>query len=124
MASQNNGKLHQDESNDAMRYAMLGEDHSTVDEKIDKYTGEVDWNYIKPHFLSGALVYVDPTLSLTEVGKAFAEDDAEKVKAWRKTGDLVTPTQPHADYWESINAKFTALVVSPFVLVQPAPNDS
>ena len=124
MASQTNGKLHQDESNDAMRYAMLGEDTSTVDEKIDKYTGEVDWNYIKPHFLSGALVYVDPSLSLTEVGKAFSNDEAEKVKGWRKTGDLVTPSLPHADYWESINAKFTALVVSPFVLVQPVPNDS
>ena len=102
-----------------MRYAMLGEDQLTVDDKLDKYTGEVDWDYIKPHFLSGALVYVDPSLSLTEVGKAFAEDAVEQVKAWRKSGDLVKPSQPHADYWESSKAKFTALVVSPFVLVQP-----
>ena len=58
-------------------------------------------------------------LSLTEVGRAFAEDQVEKVKAWRKVGDLVTPSQPHADYWESSDAKFIALVVSPFVLVQP-----
>ena len=104
---------------ETMRYAMLGEDHSTVDEKLDKYTGEVDWSYLKPHFLSGALVYVDPSLSLTEVGKAFAEDQVEVVKAWRKAGDLVTPSQPHADYWESSGARFTALVVSPFVLIQP-----
>ncbi len=102
-----------------MRYAMLGEDHSTDLEKLEKYTGEVDWSYIKPHFLSGALVYVDPGLSLTEVGKAFAEDRVDLVTAWKKTGDLVTPSQPHADYWESSGARFTALVVSPFVLIQP-----
>lgn len=119
MASSNNGKHHHDESDDELRYVMLGEDTSTVDDKLDKYTGEVDWTYIKPHFLSGALVYVDPGLSLTEVGRAFAEDEVEQVTAWRKTGDLVTPSQPHADYWESSGARFTALVVSPFVLIQP-----
>ena len=113
----NNGAGKSEE--ETMRFAMIGEDHSTDLEKLEKYTGEVDWNYIKPHFLSGALLYVDPALSLTEVGRAFAEDQVEKVKAWRKVGDLVTPSQPHADYWESSDAKFIALVVSPFVLVQP-----
>jgi hypothetical protein len=102
-----------------MRYQMIGEDHSTTNEKLAKYTGEVDWSYLKPHYESQALVYVDPSLSLTEVGKAFTEDDAERVRSWQKAGDLVTPSQPHADYWASSEARFTALVVSPFVLIQP-----
>ena len=98
---------------------MLGEDSASTADKLEKYTGEVDWNYLKPHFKNGSLLYVDPTISLAEVGEALAADDAETVKGWKQRGDLVTPSQPHADYWEESEVTFRALVVSPFVLVQP-----
>ncbi|NLT72507.1 MAG: DUF2288 domain-containing protein [Verrucomicrobiaceae bacterium] len=102
-----------------LAYGILGDDPTTSSEKLEKYTGEVTWDYLRPHFTSGALLYVDPALSLTEVGHAFANDDAEQVREWRKTGDLVTPSAPHAAYWEESKARFRALVVSPFVLIQP-----
>ncbi len=104
---------------DPLNYGILGEDQTSSLEKLEKYTGEVAWKYLKPHFESGALIYVDPSLILTEVGHAFAKDDSEQVSSWRKSGDLVTPTGPHAVYWEEIEARFRALVVSPFVLIQP-----
>lgn len=104
---------------DRLTYGILGDDAASPLEKLEKYTGEVDWNYLRPHFKAGALVYVDPSLSLTEVGHAFSIDDAERVKEWRKSGDLVTPSEPHAIYWEESGARFRALVVSPFVLIQP-----
>ena len=107
------------DSPESMRYGMLGDDASTTADKIAKYTGDVDWTYIKPHFESGALLYVDPSLDLASVGEAFANDESEKVQAWLKSGDLVKPSAPHAAYWESSNAHFTARVVSPFVLIQP-----
>ena len=87
--------------------------------KLDKYTGDVDWVYLQPHFDAGSLVYVDPTLSLKEVGRAFAGDDRLQVEAWFKAGDLVQPSQPHADYWRKSESRFMALVVSPFVLITP-----
>jgi hypothetical protein len=107
------------EDGEAMRYGMLGEDAASVEDKLEKYTGEVDWAYLKKPFEAGALLYVDPSLDLLAVGKAFTEDDAEAVKAWRSTGDIIQPGPPHADYWEESEAKFLALVVSPFVLIQP-----
>ena len=106
-----------------MRYGMLGEDTQTTPEKLEKYTGVVDWGYLKPHFESGALIYVDPALSITEVGQAFADDDKEKIGDLLKSGDLVKPSEPHAQWWSENPGEFTALVVSPFVLMQPAPND-
>ena len=45
--------------------------------------------------------------------------DAEAVKAWRSAGDIIQPGAAHAEYWEQSEAKFLALVVSPFVLIQP-----
>ena len=102
-----------------MRYGMLGEDEQTTPEKLQKYTGQVDWNYLKPHFESGALLYVDPILSITEVGQALADDNKDKIQTWMKSGDLVKPSEPHAAWWEKNPQNFTALVVSPFVLMQP-----
>lgn len=107
------------DSPEGLRYALLGDDVDNADDKLEKYTGEVDWTYIKPHFDSGALLYVDPSLVITEVGRAIGRDDKDKVDAWLKRGDLIKPGQPHAVHWESSSARFTALVVSPFVLIQP-----
>ncbi len=108
-----------DSDSETMRYSLLGSDPDSPLEKLEKYTGEVDWSYLKRHYQNGALVWVDPELSLTEVGHAISIDDADRVKAWRKSGDLITPSAPHAVHWEESEARFLALVVSPFVLIQP-----
>ncbi|MGJ8676590.1 MAG: DUF2288 domain-containing protein [Akkermansiaceae bacterium] len=105
-------------------YGMLGEDTQSTLDKLEKYTGIVDWTYLKPHFESGALIYVDPCLSITEVGKALSDDDKDRIQAWLKSGDLVKPSELHADWWEQNPQNFTALVVSPFVLMQNAPQDA
>ncbi len=102
-----------------MRYGLLGNDPSSPLEKLEKYIGETDWTYLRSPFENGALLWVDPALSLVEVGHALSIDDAERVREWRRRGDLVTPSAPHASHWEATQARFTALVVSPFVLVQP-----
>lgn len=104
---------------EAMRYGMLGADASSAEEKLAKYTGETDWEALRPHFAAGALLFVDPSLSLTEVGLALSQDDRTAVEAWLKTGDVLKPGDAHAAWWETSGAKFTALVVSPFVLCQP-----
>lgn len=104
---------------ETMRYGMLGEKSQGEMEKLEKYTGVVDWPYLKPHFDSGALIYVDPSLSITQVGQALANDDKEKIQSWLKSGDLVQPSEPHAQWWKENPESFTALVVSPFVLMQP-----
>ena len=107
----------------SMQYGMLGDDSQSTPEKLEKYTGVVDWEYLKPHFESGALIYVDVELSITEVGQALAEDDKDKIEAWLKSGDLVKPSEPHAKWWQENPEQFTALVVSPFVLMQPVKGD-
>ncbi|MFP6873343.1 MAG: DUF2288 family protein [Verrucomicrobiales bacterium] len=107
-----------------MRYDMLGNQQPTEAEKLEKYTGTVDWDYLKSHFEQDALLYVDPSLQLAQVGNVIAGDDKVQVESWLKAGDLLQPGPPHSGHWESSQAKFTALVVSPFVLIQPRSNQS
>jgi len=115
----NTGDAGEPDSPEVMRYGMLGEDDASVEDKLEKYTGEVEWEYLKKPYETGSVLYVDPSLDLTEVGRAFSEDDTESVKTWRSKGDIIQPGPPHAEYWESEQARFLALVVTPFVLIQP-----
>ncbi len=110
-----------DESNrrEPLRYAMIGGDTSSTEEKLEKYTGTVDWKYLAPHYLSGSLFFVDSQLTLVEVGHAFSENEADKVEGWLKAGDLVKIGDLHAEQWQSSGIEFEALVISPFVLFRP-----
>ncbi len=102
-----------------MKYAILGHDTRSTAEKLESYTGTVVWSYLRPHFQNGLLYFVDPALALAEVGAAVAENDAAKVAAWLKSGDLVIIGDLHAVQWEGGAGEFEALVVSPFVLFRP-----
>lgn len=107
-------------SPEPMRYGMLGKDEATTEDKLEKFTGEVTWDFLRPHYESGALFFVDPALPLVQVGAAFANDDKDSVEAWLKTGDLVKIADLHAKQWEGTETRFESLVVSPFVLCRPA----
>lgn len=104
---------------DRLKYDILGENGMSEDDKIAKYTGDVDWEYMKPHYQSGAMIYVDPSLDLKVVAKAFSDDQKEQVQAWLKKADLVKPDHLHADWWEHDQTRFNAVVVNPFVIAQP-----
>ncbi len=106
-------------SEEKLNYNVLGFDDTDSSEKIAKYTGDVDWTYLKPHFKTGAMIYVDPELVLTEVAAAFTTDNKQQVQAWLKSADLVKPSSLHAEWWEYDETRFTAVVITPFVLAQP-----
>lgn len=102
-----------------MKYKILGVDNMTTDEKLEKFTGVVPWSYLKPHFINGVLFFVDPSLTLAEVGRAFSNNEEGRVKALLKCGDLLKIGDLHAAQWEKGGVEFETLVVSPFVLCQP-----
>lgn len=103
----------------AMKYGLIGEDHSGDAEKLAKFMGEVDWTYLKPHYERDCLFFVDASVEMTKVGEAMAQDDSEAVKSWMKSGDLVKIESIHAFQWEGSETQFEALVISPFVLCRP-----
>lgn len=108
-----------DNSREPLAYQMLGDDGLSPRQRLEKYTGEVDWNYLRPHFDNGALIYVDAELDLIEVGEAFLNDDKGRVDEWLKRGDILRPGELHAQWWAANPEMFRASVVQPFVLMQP-----
>lgn len=95
------------------------EDRMSDEEKLEKYCGDVDWSYLKPHYEAGVMIYVDPSLDLKTAGLAFTEDNKDQVQTWLKSGDLVKPCDLHVEHWQQTNTRFNAMIVRPFVLAQP-----
>lgn len=101
-----------------MKYAILGDDGRSEEQRIADYTGEVGWDYLRPHCERGCLLWVDPGLELRRAAMAFVEDDAAQVADWLGNGDLVKVGALHAGQWEGTDCRFEAVVVSPFVLMR------
>lgn len=94
------------------------EDNQTDAEKIDKYTGDVDWNYLEPHFEAGNIVSLSTELKLTEVAIAFSQDNKAQVQAWLESKAIVQPTEQDASKWKANERRFNVTIVRPFILIQ------
>lgn len=100
-----------------MRYSIIGDDGLTAEERLRKYTGPVSYDYLLGPLRNGVLIQVHEALDLTDVGRAFITDDRRRVQAWLDEELLVQMTEETFAKRDGAEA-YTAVVVSPFVLVQ------
>lgn len=88
-------------------------------QKLLRETGKVEWKLLSPHFESGGLVLVKNPLDLVKVAYSFAMDDKDRVAAWLETGELVRVDNDQVTAWNAADPSFWAVVVAPWVLIQP-----
>ncbi|STZ76185.1 DUF2288 domain-containing protein [Bergeriella denitrificans] len=88
-------------------------------EKLNTETARIGWRELQPHFARGAAVYVAPDLDLIEVARQMAADDTAALKPLMDAGrfDVVSETQAQQFFDE--DRDMWAVVVAPWVLVQP-----
>jgi hypothetical protein len=82
--------------------------------------GVVLYSDLRAHVKRDAVIIVGGALDLVDAGAALAENDAARVEQWIQSGLLTKPTAADIERW-SIDraARFDALIVAPFVLIQP-----
>ncbi len=100
-----------------LRYDIFGDDGLTEEQRLDKFTGPVSFKYLLGALRNGVLVQVHEALDLREAGLAFIRDDKRRVQAWLDEELLVLATEETFERREGPEA-YTAVVVSPFVLVK------
>jgi len=105
------------ESSDPLRYQMLGDDGLTEEERLRKYTGPVSYDYLLGPLRNGTLIQVHEALDLVDVGMAFITDDKRRVHAWLDEEMIVRVAEETFEKRDGTEA-YTAVVVSPFVLVK------
>jgi hypothetical protein len=69
---------------------------------------------------SGAVIFVSSDLDLVEVAYQCSEDNKLQVERWLLTGQVARVGDEQALAWHDANAEMWAVMVSPYVLVQPA----
>lgn len=97
----------------------MGSEQEVFRAKVNLETAQMPWREMQRYFASGAALYVAPGLDLVEVAFQMSEDNAALIGQWMGTGQLGRVADEQARDWFEADAMLWAVVVSPWVLVQP-----
>lgn len=87
--------------------------------KLNLETAQIAWKELQRFFAGGKALMVSADLDLIEVAFQISEDNAAQVQQWMVAGKLARVTDQQAAAWFEADAMVWAVVVSPWVLVQP-----
>ncbi len=93
--------------------------NNELEQQINLETAQIRWHELQRFFASGNAIAVDASLDLTHVAAQIVADNAAQIKSWMDAGlvDAVKDTQ--AATWYEQDALVWAVVIKPWVLVQP-----
>ena len=89
---------------------------------INLETARIPWKELQRFFASGGAIAVSGELDLVEVAYQISADHKAQVEQWLSAGMIGKVTDAQALAWFEADAELWAVVVSPFVLVQPFTN--
>ena len=87
--------------------------------KIHSETAKIAWSELQPFFAKGMAVYVSHKLDLVKVAQALAEDNQQQFQDWMQDNLIANVSDTQASAWLDTNILVWAVVVSPWILVQP-----
>jgi len=82
-------------------------------------TAKIAWKDLQRYFAQGVVVMVKPGLDLVDVAYEVTRDNEQQVKRWMEASTLQNVSDDQAREWLEANALMWAVVVKPWVLVQP-----
>jgi hypothetical protein len=88
--------------------------------KLNLETSQMAWKDMQRYFASGAALYVAADLDLVEVAFQMSEDNTAQIQQWMAAGQFGKVRDEQAAEWYKADAMLWVVVVSPWVLVQPA----
>jgi hypothetical protein len=90
--------------------------------KVNLETAQMNWREMQRYFASGAALYVAPDLDLVETAYQMSVDNTAQIQQWMAAEQFGKVTDDQALSWWDADAQLWAVVVSPWVLVQPVKN--
>lgn len=87
--------------------------------KVNLETSQIAWRELQRFFAGGVVVFVSAELDLVEVALQMSEDNRTQVEQWLVAGQVGKMSDAQATVWLEADALVWAVVVSPWVLVQP-----
>jgi len=96
-----------------------GQTEETERARINGETSKIAWHELQRFFAQGNAVYVSHELDLVEVAYQVSVDNKAQVEKWMSESYLGDVTDAQAGEWLGANALMWAVVVRPWILVQP-----
>lgn len=91
---------------------------SSIQDQLQDELADVTWADLQPHSRRDAVIVVNESLNIVEVGTAIASDETLKVQAWIDEQLIQKPTSEQLGLWNQDPAKkFSTLIVAPYVLI-------
>lgn len=87
--------------------------------KINLETAQISWRELQRFFAGGHAISVASDLDLTQVASTVAQDNAAQLKTWMDSGLVDVVSDAQAQLWYEADAVVWAVVIKPWVLVQP-----
>jgi hypothetical protein len=87
--------------------------------KVNLETAQIAWKELQRYFASGAAIAVAADLDLVEAAYQMSQDNAALIRQWMAAGKLGKVSDEQARGWLAADEILWAVVVSPWVLVQP-----
>ena len=88
-------------------------------EKLHAETSKISWTDLLPFFAHGNAVYVSHTLDLIEVAGVLVEDNKSQMQQWMDDDLVANVSDEQASAWHESKVTVWAVVIKPWVLVQP-----
>ncbi|ACR13694.1 conserved hypothetical protein [Teredinibacter turnerae T7901] len=92
----------------------------SLTDKLNLETARIHWREIERFFAAGKAIFVAPSLDLIAVATVLHEDNAAQLRTWMETSQVNAVTDDQAKEFAETDAELWALVLAPWVLVQPA----
>lgn len=87
--------------------------------KVNLETSQIAWKELQRFFASGAALVVSEELDLVEVAFQMSQDNTAQIQQWMAAGQFGKVSDAQAAAWYEADAMVWAVVVNPWVLVQP-----
>lgn len=95
------------------------EDGELLRAKINGETSRMQWTELLRFFASGSVIAVSADLDLVDVAARIASDDKDAVAQWMAENRVGKVSDAQASAWLEADATLWAVVVKPWILVQP-----
>ena len=87
--------------------------------RLNSETAKIDWHDLQTHYAAGNVLAVSASADLIKVAIEFNRDNASQIQQWLADSSLFEISDQQATDWYESNQELWALVIPPFVLVQP-----
>lgn len=87
--------------------------------KLNQETAQMPWKELQRYFAGGMIIAVSPELDLVDVALRIANDDTAAVKQWMSDNRIAKVSDAQALAWWDADITLWAVVVKPWILVQP-----